>query len=93
MCKIVLAVIINCIAYFSWVYSDLFTTVYIYLHYNYAFILGKTPLVIISALISFIGKKNLKEKIGDFIKIIIISYLCIWVIIIISFVNTMSNFD
>lgn len=93
MRKITIAVLLNCIVFFCLILSKLYTTIFIYFQYNYAFILEKIPLIIISALIAFIGNKNLKEKIWDFIKIFVFSYLCIWIIAMILFVNTMSKFD
>lgn len=42
---------------------------------------------------SFIGKKNIKEKIFDFIKTFIISYLCVVIIMAVCFVHVMSRFD
>ena len=71
--------------------SNLFTILLKKLQYS--FILDVITIIIVSLMFSFIGKKNIKEKIFDFIKTFIISYLCVVIIMAVCFVHVMSRFD
>lgn len=93
MYKIVIAIILNCIMFYIWAFSDCFRIIYENLNHNYEFILEKIPLIIISCIFSFIGNKTIKEKIWDFIKISIFSYIGIFIMVAILFIHSMSNFD
>ncbi len=89
--KNLICIVVNCIVYYIFLNSNLFTILLKKLQYS--FILDIITIIIVSLMFSFIGKKNIKEKIFDFIKTFIISYLCVVVIMAVCFIHVMSRFD
>lgn len=89
--KKIICIITNCIVFFAFHATEL--SVSLGKKYPYDFFWEFITIIIVSSVFSFIGKKNIKEKLIDFIKMFIVSYLCIIVIISVGFIYTMSRFD
>lgn len=89
--KFLLCVFANCVAYFvlanSNFYADLFKKL------QSSFLLDTIPIIVISAIFSFIGKAPIKEKMVYFIKSCIISYVCIVAIVFVCVMYAMGRFD
>lgn len=92
--KNIICIFANCIASYFWFASGLAMDLYKKLsNGNFAFISDILPVVIISAVFSFVGGKNIKTKVLDFFKLSLISYILVVVIALILVSNSMSKFD
>lgn len=84
-------IVVNCVIYFIFANSELSTILLKKIHYD--FILDIMPIITISAIFSFIGEKNIKERLIDFAKTFIVSCLCIIVIVFFCVLYAMSKFN
>ena len=89
--KNIICVIVNCIVWFILVNSELSSI--IIKGIDNGFVSDILPVAVVSALFSFIGRKSLREKLKDFIKTVIVSYICIVVIVMVCFMYAMYRFD
>lgn len=89
--KNIICVVTNCIVYFAFLSTDLSTA--LLRKYQVPFLWDVITIIIVSSVFSFIGRKNIKEKLMDFIKMCIVSYISIIIIGAICFIHVMSRFD
>ena len=89
--KFLLCVFVNCVAYFVLANSNFYAELFKKLQSS--FLLDTIPIIVISAIFSFIGKAPIKKKIDYFIKYCIISYICIVAIVFVCVMYAMGRFD
>lgn len=89
--KNIICVVTNCIVFFGFHSTEL--SIALGKKYPYDFFWEFITIIIVSSVFSFIGRKNIKGKLMDFIKMCIVSYISIIIIAGICFIHVMSRFD
>lgn len=91
--KNIVFIIINCIVGYFWVTGEFLGILFIKFKNDWNYFYDFLPIVLLSAILCFVGNESKKKKLENYIIVVITSILMLVAIVIWSYASAMADFN